>query len=61
MRRPRQTAADSSFASRDDLGQAKALGCPDVAFHKKAGLHIVDMVKSHWVYHKLRNLRGRRI
>ena len=55
---PRQTAADGGFASRDNLSQAKALGVHDVAFHKKAGLRIKDMVKSNWVYRKLRNFRA---
>ena len=55
---PRQTAADGGFASRDNLAQAKALGVHDVAFHKKAGLRIKDMVKSNWVYRKLRNFRA---
>jgi IS5 family transposase len=55
---PRQTAADGGFASRDNLAQAKALGVHDVAFHKKAGLRVVDMVKSNWVYRKLRNFRA---
>ena len=31
---------------------------PDVAFHKKAGLRVMDMVKSNWVYLKLRNFRA---
>ena len=39
---PRQTAADGGFASRDNLAQAKALGVQDAAFHKKAGLRIMD-------------------
>ena len=55
---PRQAAADGGFASRDNLSQAKALGVRDLAFHKKAGLRIVDMVKSNWVYRKLRNFRA---
>jgi hypothetical protein len=29
-----------------------------VAFHKKAGLRVMDMVKSNWVYRKLRNFRA---
>jgi IS5 family transposase len=55
---PRQTAADGGFASRDNLAQAKALGVHDAAFHKKSGLRIMDMVKSNWVYRKLRNFRA---
>jgi transposase, IS5 family len=55
---PRQTAADGGYASRQNLSEAKALGVCDVAFHKKAGLRIKDMVKSNWVYRKLRNFRA---
>jgi transposase, IS5 family len=55
---PRQAAADGGYASRDNLAQAKALGVHDMAFHKKAGLRIKDMVKSNWVYRKLRNFRA---
>jgi len=55
---PRQAAADGGYASRLNLSQAKALGVHDLAFHKKAGLRIKDMVKSNWVYRKLRNFRA---
>ena len=55
---PRQAAADGSYASRDNLRQAKARGVRDMAFHKKGGLGIEDMVKSRWVYRKLRNFRA---
>jgi IS5 family transposase len=55
---PRQTAADGGFVSRDNLKQAKAIGVSDVAFHKKCGLKTEDMVKSRWVYRKLRNFRA---
>ena len=55
---PRQAAADGSYASRDNLRQAKACGVRDMAFHKKAGLAIEDMVRSRWVYRKLRNFRA---
>jgi transposase, IS5 family len=46
---PRQAAADGGFASRDNLAEAKARGVEDMAFHKKAGLGIEDMVRSRWV------------
>ena len=46
------------FASRDNLAAAKALGVRDMAFHKKRGLAIEEMVKSRWVYRKLRNFRA---
>ena len=55
---PRQAAADGAYATRDNLAQAKARGVADVAFHKKRGLTIEDMVKSHWVYRRLRNFRA---
>lgn len=55
---PLQAAADGGFASRDNLAKAKAWGVRDMAFHKKAGLRIEDMVRSNWVYRKLRNFRA---
>jgi IS5 family transposase len=55
---PRQMAADGAYASHDNLTQAKARGVEDVAFHKKRGLSIEAMVKSHWVYRVLRNFRA---
>jgi len=55
---PRQVAADGGYASQDNLTTAKAHGVTDVAFHKKRGLAVEDMVKSGWVYRKLRNFRA---
>ena len=55
---PRQAAADGGFASHANLDEAKARGVSDMAFHKKCGLCIEDMVRSHWVYRKLRNFRA---
>lgn len=55
---PRQTAADGGYATLENLKQAKQMGSSDVAFHKKCGLKIEDMVKSRWVYRKLRNFRA---
>ena len=55
---PRQAAADGGFATRNNLATAKVWGVADMAFHKKAGLSIEDMVKSKWVYRKLRNFRA---
>ena len=55
---PRQAAADGGYASRANLTQAKAHGIRDMAFHKKSGLKIEDMVTSRWVYRKLRNFRA---
>jgi transposase, IS5 family len=55
---PCQSAADGGFASLKNLERAKAMGVRDVAFHKKCGLTIEKMVKSRWVYRKLRNFRA---
>jgi transposase, IS5 family len=55
---PRQAAADGSYASRDNLRHAKARGVRDMAFHKRGGLSIEHMVRSRWVYRKLRNFRA---
>jgi transposase, IS5 family len=55
---PQQAVADGGFASGDNLSSAKTLGVSDMAFHKKAGLRIEDMVTSKWVYRKLRNFRA---
>ena len=57
-RPPRQAAYDGGFASLDNLKDIKAAGVGDVMFCKKRGLKIVDMVKSAWVYKKLRNFRA---
>jgi IS5 family transposase len=57
-RAPRQLAADGGYASRDNLNRAKARGVRDMAFHKKSGLKVEDMVRSRWVYRRLRNFRA---
>ena len=49
-RAPRQAVVDGGYASRENLQAAKALGVEDVAFPKKCGLTIEEMVKSAWVY-----------
>jgi transposase, IS5 family len=55
---PRQTVSDGGYASLDNLKTAKALGDEDVAFHKKRALTIDAMVKSRWVYRRLKNFRA---
>ena len=55
---PRQMAADGGYASLANLREAKARKVKDMAFHKKRGLTIENMVKSPWVYRKLRNFRA---
>ncbi len=57
-RMPRQVSVDGGFASKDNLEDAKESGVKDVAFSKRRGLKVLDMVKSNWVYKKLRNFRA---
>jgi len=57
-RAPRQVSLDGAFASKDNLADTKALGVADVCFAKKRGLAIRDMVRSQWVYDKLRRFRA---
>lgn len=55
---PRQASFDGGFASRANLDAIKKLGVRDVAFHKPCGLAITKMVRSTWVYRKLRHFRA---
>jgi len=57
-RAPRQASFDGAFASKDNLADCKALGVADVCFAKKRGLAVLDMVRSEWVYDKLRRFRA---
>ena len=57
-RSPRQVAADGGFASKDNVRDGKGLGIKDIAFEKRKGISISEMVKSTWVYKKLRNFRA---
>lgn len=55
---PRQATFDGAFASAKNLTDCKELGVADVCFAKKRGLAVLDMVRSHWVYDKLRRFRA---
>jgi IS5 family transposase len=55
---PRQAAFDGGFASKDNLRDIKELGVKDVAFSKKLGLSIPEMVKSRLVYRQLQRFRA---
>lgn len=57
-RYPRQVAGDGGFASETNLKAGKAKGIKDIAFAKRKGISILEMVKSTWVYEKLRNFRA---
>jgi IS5 family transposase len=55
---PEQAAYDGGFTSKANLDAIKARGVEDVAFSKARTLKITDMVRSSWVYKKLRNFRA---
>ena len=57
-RAPRQAAADGCYGSQENVTKAKAMGVEDMAFNKKRGLNVKDMVKSEWVYKKLTKFRA---
>jgi IS5 family transposase len=57
-RPPRQIVFDGGFASKVNLSDLKAAGVEDVAFSKGRGLEVSDMVKSSWVFRRLRDFRA---
>lgn len=57
-RAPRQAAADGCYGSKDNVVKAREMGVKDIAFNKKRGLKVEDMVKSEWVYKKLYKFRA---
>jgi IS5 family transposase len=57
-RPPRQVAFDGGFTSRENVEALGDMGVSDIAFHKKRGLKISEMVKSSWVYKRLKHFRA---
>ena len=57
-RPPRQAAFDGGFASTENLREIKGRGVEDVAFAKRCGLAVDDMVKNAWVYKRLKRFRA---
>jgi IS5 family transposase len=57
-RAPRQACFDGGFATKANVERAKALGVEDIAFHRKRGLEISEMVRSAWVFRRLRDFRS---
>ena len=55
---PDQVSHDGGFASRANLKEIKGLGVKDVAFNKKRGIEISEMVRSSWVYRSLSYFRA---
>jgi len=55
---PKQAAYDGGFTSKANLEAIKSKGVIDVAFAKARTLKMTDMVRSSYVYKKLRNFRA---
>ncbi len=55
---PKQVVYDGGFTSRANLDAIKDKGVADVAFSKARSLPVTDMVRSSWVYKKLRDFRA---
>src|SRR5690606_8250566 len=55
---PRQVSFDGPFGARLLLADTKALGVEDVAFYKRCGLEVPDMVKNRTVYRALSAFRA---
>jgi IS5 family transposase len=55
---PKQVVYDGGFTSKANLASIKAKGVEDVAFSKARSIPITDMVRSSWVYKKLRDFRA---
>ena len=53
-----QASFDGGYASKANLLKIKLLGITDVAFSKGRGIPVEEMVRSTWVYRKLRNFRA---
>jgi IS5 family transposase len=44
--------------SKQNVSIAKALGVQDIAFHQKRGIETTEMVRSAWVFRRLRDFRS---
>ena len=55
---PRQAAFDGAFGSKQNIHTAKELGVEDIAFNLKRGLEMSEMVRSAWVFRRLRDFRS---
>lgn len=55
---PEQASFDGGFASKSNLPAIKELGVKDVAFSKKRGLAVSEMVRESWIYRCLKNFRA---
>jgi IS5 family transposase len=55
---PNQAVFDGAFCSNDNLAKIKQCGVSDVAFTKHQGIELHQMVRSSWVFKRLRRFRA---
>lgn len=55
---PEQVVFDGGFSSTDNVSAIKALGVTDVVFTKHLGIELNAMVRSSWVFKRLRRFRA---
>ncbi len=57
-RAPNKAAFDGGFAAKENVVRIKQLGTRDVAFSKRRGIPVADMVRSSYVYKRLIKFRA---
>lgn len=55
---PKQAVFDGGFSSIDNVTKIKACGVTDVAFTKHQGIELHEMVRSSWIFKRLRRFRA---
>jgi len=55
---PEQVAFDGGFASRNNLSELKERGVKDIAFSKRCGMQITEMVRDASIYRALKRFRA---
>lgn len=55
---PKQVAFDGGFASKNNLSELKERGVKDIAFSKRCGLAITEMVREASIYRALKRFRA---
>ena len=55
---PSAVVFDGGFASRANVAELKAMGVEEVAFSKRCGLALHEMVTESWMYKRLRDFRA---
>ena len=55
---PKQAVFDGGFSSNKNLDEIKQCGVTDVVFTKHQGIELHEMVRSSWIFKRLRRFRA---